>query len=120
MLFSNCIQVIGYIGTYTNFGFVVTQPVDAGLFIGEGNPVDVSGWTITFRVKKNSTDPDSSAVYITSWTIQNGTAGVVQDGVPAAITTTLSPQNYWWSMTAVVGSGDPQELFSGIYTLLPG
>jgi hypothetical protein len=117
---SNCIQVTGYQGTFTNFGFVVTQPIDAGLFLAPGPPQDISGWTITFRVKRNVTDSDQEAIYLTTWTIEDGTDGVVQDFVSASLSSTMTPQNYWWSMTASIGGGDPQELFSGVFTLFPG
>jgi hypothetical protein len=117
---TNCIQVFGTQGTYTNFGFVVPQPVDAGLFIAPGKPNDVSGWTITFRLKRNPTDLDSAAIVLHTFTIQDGTNGVIQDGVTPEINSALPPCNYYWSMTAIIGGGPPQELFSGIYTLSPG
>jgi hypothetical protein len=118
---TNCIQVSGTQGTFTNFGYMVTEPVDAGLFVAAGAPVDVSGWTITFRVKVNVTDPDSAAIYKVTWTIEDGTDGVVQAFVSAELSASMTPQNYWWSMVAVIGEGaDPQELFSGVFTLFPG
>jgi hypothetical protein len=116
----NCIQVFGTQGTYTNFGFVVPLPVDAGLFFAAGPPNDVSGWTITFRVKRQATDPDSAAIVLHTFTIQDGTDGVIQDGVSPEINSALAPCNYYWSFVASIGGGPPQELFSGIYTLSAG
>jgi hypothetical protein len=116
----NCIQVFGTQGTYTNFGFVVPLPVDAGLFFAAGQPNDVSGWTITFRVKYQASDLDSAAIVLHTFTIEDGTNGVIQDGVTPEINSALPPQNYYWSMTASIGGGPAQELFSGAYTLSPG
>ena len=83
-----------------------------------GAACDITGWTVTFTIKREKSDPDSAAVaqkVVTEHTEpESGTAVIT---LLPADTTNLEPRGYWYDIQAKTDAGDVYTVLKGKLTL---
>lgn len=86
------------------------------VYVTTGLPVDITGWTIFFTIKKRKTDTDSQAVVSKTITnIPNPTLGVYVLEVPASELDTLQGV-YYYDFQIKLTSGEIYTLARGTIT----
>jgi hypothetical protein len=98
--------------------FIITIWATAPATDGTGGvPEDISGWIFMLTVKKNYTDLDSAALYLTDWKVADGagTSGTQTFEVPAEITSQkMPPGNYPVDFKAIRKTNtEPEMVLSG-------
>lgn len=88
-----------------------TTTISVQVLDSDGNPIDLTGYTIFFTAKKSTDDIDEEAVL--EMEAENGDdQGMVDINFTADDTTYLEPRSYWWDIQlendGVISSTVPQ------------